>query len=170
MARMETFGKYIHSLFDGWVGVMSALALVLLFLPSTFPDKYRWCVWLASGVCFLIANFVVWRRESLRADIAEEKLTEIEEAKPRIILREPNAIHVEPIHIEHRMSGVPGHWKTVSFVKVRFVNNPPNSYPSSVAGCPALVPAPFAGTGWGFSFSFIPSLSHRTRQGWGHPM
>jgi len=97
VAGMGVFGKYIHSLFTGWTALMSALSLVLLFLPSTFPDKYRWCVWLAAALCFLAANFMAWAGEHRRTQQAETALAEIENARPQVVLREPNAIHVEQI-------------------------------------------------------------------------
>src|ERR1700676_225437 len=47
-------------------------------------------------------------------------LTEIENAKPSIVLRGPNAIHVENVSMGLRVSGVPHAEKNVPFVKVRF--------------------------------------------------
>jgi hypothetical protein len=133
VATIGTFGKYIRSLLTGWAALMSTVSLALLFLPTTFPDKYRWCIWLAAALCFAGANFMAWKHEYQKAQTVENKLNDIEEAKPKIELRQPNAIYVEPISIEHRISGVPGHWKTVPFVKMRFVNNPKINYPNSVA-------------------------------------
>jgi hypothetical protein len=70
-----------------------------------------------------ITNLETERDKYLRS------LTEIEKAKPNIVLRQPGAESVE--QVTRAINGKP--LTTVPFVKVRFVNQPTESYPGSIA-------------------------------------
>ena len=135
VARIGKIGKYAVEMLKGWAVLMSTLSVALLFVPLLLPNKIvqSWCIWLGAAFCFVVANFIVWNRGNQRAQVAEHALEEVEKAKPKIVLREPNAIHVQDIGMGIRVSGVPHTEKTVPFVKVRFVNKPKGNYPNSVA-------------------------------------
>lgn len=134
VAKLGAVGKYIVALFTGWAALMSVLALILVFLPSTFPDKYRWSIWLAAALCFVVANFMVWNRERKLATDATSRLAELETTKPHIVLREPNGIYFE--YVWHRFTGPNGNIireQHVPYLKVRFTNNPEHPSPMSEA-------------------------------------
>ena len=57
------------------------------------------------------------------------KLKQIEEAKPHIVLLEPDAAYIAPVNVQ----AVGNVMNTVSFMTVRFVNQPQGPFPNSVA-------------------------------------
>ena len=74
VSRMGYIGKYITELFRGWAVFLSTVAsLVFLFLPiffpgtfkdsSNIPSSYSWGL---SALCFLAANFIIWKREHVK--------------------------------------------------------------------------------------------------------
>jgi len=135
VSRMGSVGRYFVGLFSGWVALMSASSLILLFLPLLFPDRFRspsaipaWCIWLGAALCFLATNFMVWHREHKRAEHAETSLREIEKAKPCLKLMEPGAVYVEDVG-QSFSDGRTLYSQNAPFLKVRFVNDPPNSFP-----------------------------------------
>jgi hypothetical protein len=93
---------------------------------------WYWKIIILLGVnIFLVvegASRVVRKREKQR-DEYRLKLEEIEEAKPRIVLREPDVAYIEPVSIQ----AVGNVTNPVSFIKVRFVNQPQAPYPNAVA-------------------------------------
>lgn len=135
MERIGKIGKYVVGLLKGWASLLSTTSIILVFTPLLFPNKFApaWSIWLGAALCFSVANFIVWNREHERAQKSETALVQIENARPQIVLREPNAIHVEQVSMGNRVSGVPHPEKTVPFVKVRFINCPKGNYPNAVA-------------------------------------
>jgi hypothetical protein len=93
--------------------------------------------WYWKVIIMLVANIVLVVEEAFRAIRKREKqrdeyrlkLDEIEEAKPHIILREPDAAYIEPVNIQAVGNVV----NTVSFMTVRFVNKPHGPFPNAVA-------------------------------------
>jgi hypothetical protein len=86
----------------------------------------------------LVVNIILFVELSFRAvgkrerqrDEYYSKLQQIEQARPHIILREPHAEYVEPVHIQ----AVGNTTNSVSFIRVRFVNRPAGPpLPNSVA-------------------------------------
>jgi hypothetical protein len=82
VSRMGIVGKYFVELFKGWAILMSTLSLVFLFAPVLAPDKFKnssvvtpTSVWILSAICFLAANFIVWKREHDRAETEKAKNT-----------------------------------------------------------------------------------------------
>ena len=129
------YRKVLTELFRGWAVAMSTVtSLVFLFLPLLFPNSFRDSssvpasyVWVAAVVCFLAANFMVWRRE-------REKVEAVENGKPNIKLMQPDAVRSEDVY--QRFSDQKGallHEQVVPFLKVRFINDPKVSYPSANA-------------------------------------
>lgn len=103
-------------------------------------------LYLIALVIYLLVHFIrtPWKLDQKWATEVEclkterdkyaAKSKEIEDAKPRIVLREPNAIHVAPdVGIGPVVSGFLHPTRTVPFIKVRFVNRPKGNYPNSVA-------------------------------------
>lgn len=118
----------------------------ILYFPSVYsastPNKFNgqaavpaWCIWLGAAFCFLVANFMAWRREVRRAETAESKLHEISHATPRMKLKEPNPVYCETI--TQTFTAVPSgqivKQRQDTFLKIRFVNDPRLSVPSSKA-------------------------------------
>jgi hypothetical protein len=95
-------------------------------------QPWHWKVILLLGINILLvvegAAKAIRKRESQR-DAYRLKLHQIEEAKPRIVLREPHAAYMEPVNI-HAVGDV---LNNVSFMTVRFVNQPQPPFPNSVA-------------------------------------
>ena len=133
-------------LFKRWVVTANAI-LLAYSIATTFRDafspevqqKYQlnlllhhwsWQTWIAI---FAIGNFLVVlhgarlainRRDNERDAMARE-LEEIKNTKPRIRLKEPDAIYCEPV--DHNFKDQHGNvifTQTVPFLKVRFINDP----------------------------------------------
>ena len=81
------------------------------------------------GLLLEVSLRAVRKRESQR-DEYRVKLQQIEQARPHIVPCQPDAPYVEPVHIEATGNVT----NVVSFIKVRFVNNPIGPpFPNSVA-------------------------------------
>jgi hypothetical protein len=88
--------QYLFALFRGWAVSMSTVAsLVFLFLPIVLPGKFRdssavsaGYIWIAAAVCFLVANFLVWKHEHV---VLENELTK-NQAAPKIQISALNTI------------------------------------------------------------------------------
>ena len=101
------------------------------FAPFTdLPWHWKVIILLGINIFFLVegAARAIRKRERQR-DEYRLKLQQIEEAKPHIILREPDAAYIEPVNIQ----SVGNVMNTVSFMTVRFVNKPLGPFPNSVA-------------------------------------
>jgi hypothetical protein len=145
-SRRSVWGETLASpLTWGVNGVVALLAWndpIVRMVPATVDlfgyfaylsdQPWYWKVILLLGVNILLvvegAARAIRKRERQR-DAYRLKLHQIEEAKPHITLREPNAAYIEPVKI-HAIGDV---LNTVSFMTVRFVNKPLGPFPNSVA-------------------------------------
>jgi hypothetical protein len=130
-------------------GANAFLALLLWGdgIINTFPETYEYSRYLApitdlhwhwKVIITLVLNIILFVELSFRAvgkgerqrDEYYSKLQQIEQARPHIILREPHAEYVEPVHIQ----AVGSTTTAVSLIRVRFVNSPTGPpLPNSVA-------------------------------------
>lgn len=94
------------------VSVLAAIAMFIVAAGWAWLDEYRKA-----------------EAEKIRADNLAIKIDEIEQAKPKIKLREPSAIFTESV----RQSYGNNMFGDVPFLKANFVNDPPRPYPSAVA-------------------------------------
>jgi hypothetical protein len=113
----------------------------VLFLPLMLPSRFKDSsavpasyVWMLAAISFLAANFMVWKRERRRTEDAASRLREIENAKPRLMLKQPGAIYSELVTQTFRdETGTVLKQRVDNFLKVRFINDPSLSVPSSKA-------------------------------------
>jgi len=137
VSKWGNIGKYISALFQGWTAAMSAASLVLLFLPLFAPGKFKnssaILIWTLSALCFVAANYRVWRQEHDRANTAQAKLIEIDSAKPLIKLRNPDAFYLELVEQGFTLENGQKYVQQSPFLKVRFINAPPTSHEKAQA-------------------------------------
>lgn len=140
---MQTLGSPVV-----W-GANAVLALLLWgdVIVKTFPDTEDYFRYLApltdlpwhwKVIITLVVNVVLFVEVAFRAVRKRErqrdeyrlKLQQIDQARPHIVLRQPDAEYVEPVHIQ----AIGNITNVVSFIKVRFVNRPAGlPFPNSVA-------------------------------------
>jgi hypothetical protein len=101
----------------------------LAFLTD-LPLHWKIIVLLGANVLLVVegAAGAIRKRERQR-DEYRLKLEQIEEAKPHIVLRQPDAAYIEAVTIQ----AIGNVTNNVSFIKVRFSNKPPVPFPNSVA-------------------------------------
>jgi hypothetical protein len=87
------------------------------------PNLFWSCVRIAFGISALI---LIWQQVTAKRKI-EQRLVAIEEARPRIILKQPRAVYVENAV---RITGSSAQF-VAPFLKVRFVNEPAGPYPNA---------------------------------------
>ncbi len=107
-----------------WLFVLAiVLPYVVIFIPHILWKIYSSAAALHGGQLESI------RRLQSERESVENKLKEIEETKPNIVLREPGARHIEAISLNDGRVVV----LTAHFIKVRFVNRPTRNSPMSIA-------------------------------------
>jgi len=97
---------------------------------SDLPWHWKVIILLGANTFLVVegAAGVIRQREKQR-DEYRLKLQQVEEAKPRIILREPDVAYIEPVTIQ----AIGNLTNNVSFIRARFLNKPQGPYPNSVA-------------------------------------
>ena len=145
-SRLSVWGATLGSPLTWLVNAVIALLAWSDSITRIFPDTenflshlsflndlpWHWkIIILLSANIFLVVEGAarVIRKGERQRDKYRLKLEEIEEAKPQIILCEPDVAYIEPVTIQ----AVGNITNTVSFIKVRFVNQPQGPFPSSVA-------------------------------------
>jgi hypothetical protein len=101
----------------------------LAFL-NDLPWHWKLIILLGANIFLVVegAARAIRKRERQR-DEYRLKLKQIEEAKPHIVLLEPDAAYVAPVNVQ----AIGNVMNTVSFMTVRFVNQPQGPFPNSVA-------------------------------------
>ena len=114
-------------------GILSIFREVLLF---TAPDKVQEkpLFWASVRMAFILSAIGAWWIEHKTSSERAARLEEIERAKPKIKLKQPGAVHAEPtaLNFSDRQGSLVASF-TVPFLKVRFVNDPDDSYPAAKA-------------------------------------
>ncbi|PYX34485.1 MAG: hypothetical protein DMG80_01880 [Acidobacteria bacterium] len=101
----------------------------LAFL-NDLPLHWKIIVLLGANIFLVVEGAArVIRKEVIQRNEYHIKLKQIEEARPHIVLREPEAAYIAPVDVQ----AVGNVMNTVSFMAVRFVNQPQGPYPNSVA-------------------------------------
>ena len=124
--------------------ILATIAIVLTVVAAIYagnPDVsvriVRYSAWITgiSAACLIfVAQYGAWKCEREVAERAESKLEEIEKGKPKIKLKEPEAVYSEPVYQHFRdAQGTTLREQEVPFLKVRFINDPEESYPSANA-------------------------------------
>jgi hypothetical protein len=144
---------WMQTLGSPFVWAVNALLAVLLWgdlIASRFPETDEYFRYLAqvtdlpwhwkviitlavNVVLFVEVSFRAVRKREGQRDEYRTKLQLIDQARPHIVLRDPDAQYVEPMQIQ----AIGNVTNVVSFVRVRFVNKPvgpplPNSFAHSV--------------------------------------
>lgn len=98
---------------------------------TDLPWHWKVIITLAMNAVLLVeVAFRAVRKRERQRDEYRSKLQQIDQARPHIILREPNAQYVEPVRIQ----AIGDVTNVVSFMRVRFVNKPAGlPFPNSVA-------------------------------------
>jgi hypothetical protein len=105
--------------------------IAAFFVPST---RYRALFATLAVVAALVTCYRIWAKEYERAEDVNSRLDAIDKAKPRIMLKEPGAIHCESVTQTFRdETGRILKQRVDTFLKVRFINDPELSVPSSKA-------------------------------------
>ena len=105
-----------------------------LFSHLAFLNELQWywkiIILLGANIFLLVEGAARAIRKGERQRVEYRlKLKQIEEAKPHIVLREPDAAYIAPVNIE----AIGNVMNAVSFMTVRFVNQPQGPFPNSVA-------------------------------------
>ncbi len=98
---------------------------------NTLPWQWKVIITLAVNISlFLEVSLRAVRKRERQRDEYRMKLQAIEQARPHIVLCQPDAEYVEPVHIQ----AIGNVTNVVSFIKVRFANTPTGPpLPNSVA-------------------------------------
>lgn len=141
---------WLQTLGSPVVWAANAVLALLLWgdvIGTTLPDTQPYFLYLApltdlpwhwkviitlavNVVLFVEVAFRAVRKRERQRDEYRKKLQQIDQARPHIVLREPTAEYVEPVHIQ----AIGDVTNVVSFVTVRFVNKPGGlPFPNSVA-------------------------------------
>jgi hypothetical protein len=105
-----------------------------LFSRLAFLNELQWywkiIILLGANIFLLVEGAARAIRKGERQRVEYRlKLKQIEEAKPHIVLREPDAAYIAPVNIQ----AIGNVMNAVSFMTVRFVNQPQGPFPNSVA-------------------------------------
>jgi hypothetical protein len=122
------------------LGIFIVLALYLLYRTAPDTQTLAATCWVfgVSLILFIVAVFVraPWKLDQIRVHEIETLNQELNEerekqktARPKIILKEPNAFYVEQVA---QLQG-DGNTRFAPFLKVRFINEPEKAEPSAVA-------------------------------------
>ena len=99
--------------------------LYALYHGSLPPQHVFWsCTWIA----FALSASVLWYQEFSAKKRVQLSLKRIEEARPRIVPREPNPVSITTVRFGEsgrRLFDAP-------FVRIRFTNDPLHSYPGAM--------------------------------------
>jgi hypothetical protein len=133
---MKLWGKHIAG------PIMAAITIIFVIISAvvggdatTAARLVKWSAWLtgiAAVLLMLRAQYDAWIENTVRAETFEARLKKIDEAKPALKLNLPNAVYVEEVY--QRFTDGKGnvlHEQTASFLKVRFINDPIQPYPSA---------------------------------------
>jgi hypothetical protein len=114
-------------------GILSIFREFLLFMaPEKVQEKPLF--WASVRVAFVLSAAIAWWVEHRRSSERAAQLEEIERAKPKIKLKQPGAIYIEPVGLNFSdRQGRSVITFNVPFLKVRFVNEPEHSYPAAKA-------------------------------------
>jgi len=104
---------------------------------TTTATGAKYIAWITGGVSaflVLVAQFQVWSEEREKYETEAKRLEKIENEKPRLVLKEPDAAYCETVS----QSFGDGTGKILkqridNFLKIRFINDPELSVPSSKA-------------------------------------
>jgi len=125
--------------------ILALVAIVAVFVNARYANDTtatatvaKYIAWITGGVsAFLVfvAQYQAWDGEREKYESEGRKLAEIEQGKPRITLKEPAAVYTEPVYhrFTNTLTGEVLREQNVPFLKVGFINDPPNSYPSANA-------------------------------------
>jgi hypothetical protein len=93
--------------------------------------------WITGGMSALlifVAQYETWSIERNKYEEKAHKLDQIEHGKPRLLLKEPGAIHCEVVTQTFRNGlGRVIKQRVDTFIKVRLINDPESSVPSAKA-------------------------------------
>jgi hypothetical protein len=153
---MHTRRKYYRAIFGRWWGIVNGLwtllssveTLVDHYASKAFQEswnaawiapKWGWRVWglgvVASTAVFAIEySYRCIRQEESKTETEQQKLDQIEKAKPKIKLKDSDAVYTEPI--AQRFTDSEGRvlmQRVDRFLKVRFINDPDTSLPAAKA-------------------------------------
>jgi hypothetical protein len=128
--------RFLVAVWSDWLARMSGpltvpFTIAAFFVPSAV---YRVLFATLAVVAALLTCYRIWAKEYERAESVTSKLDAIERAQPRLMLKEPGAIYCESVTQTFRdVAGRIVKQRVDRFLKVRFINNPGLSVPSSKA-------------------------------------
>jgi hypothetical protein len=124
--------------------VLALVAIVAVFVNARYANDAtatatvaKYVAWITGGISVLlifVAQYEAWSTERDKYEVESKKLERLENEKPRLVLKEPGAIHCETV--SQRFWDVNGRIvkeRIDTFLKVRFINDPELSVPSSKA-------------------------------------
>lgn len=118
------FVVFVVALMSGILSIVREL--YGLYHGALPPQNLFWsCTWIA----FVVSAGILIRQEYTARRKAEKALADIENARPRIILKQPKAVYIEK---DVQIAGADAQF-VAPFLKVRFVNDPSAPYPNSKA-------------------------------------
>lgn len=101
---------------------------IILVYAAMFFAYFSWHILRTPWKMDADRRTTIWLLEE-RNNTLQTEINQIHEVKPKIILREPGAKHVETITLSRRGVIV----AIAPFVSVRFINKPTGNFPNSVA-------------------------------------
>ena len=135
---MKLWGNHIAGPILAAITILFVIVSALVSGDSTTTAKLvKWSAWVTgiATVCLMFrAQYDTWTQTAERAEIAEARLKEIENAKPVLKLNTPDAVYVESVMQWFKdNSGTLIHEQETPFLKIRFVNDPETPYPTANA-------------------------------------
>jgi hypothetical protein len=124
--------------------ILALVAIIAAFVNARYATDAtatatvaKYIAWITGGIsAFLlfVAQYEAWSEERNKYEVEAGKLEGIEKGKPKLKLREPGAIYSELVYQNFRNAqGALLHEQLVPFLKVRFINDPDEPYPSANA-------------------------------------
>ena len=125
--------------------ILALVAIVAVFVNARYANDatataaaaeyVAWITGALSGFLIFVAQYQAWSGERNNFEAASKKLEKIENEKPRLLLKQPGAISCESITqtFGDVRSGKVLKQRVDLFLKVRFINDPELSVPSSKA-------------------------------------
>ena len=127
--------------------ILALVAIIAVFVNALYANdatttatvaKYiAWITGGISGFLVFVAQYQTWDKERDKYEAEARKLEEIEKAKPNMRLKEPGGVYVEPVFQRFTHKSPDGKLivrdQTVPYLKVRFINDPKEPYPSANA-------------------------------------
>ena len=108
-------------------GILSLVRELYGMYAGNLPPRNLF--WSCTLIAFVISSFILWWRENKARTTAEKALADIENARPRIILKQPDPIYIEDVVF----GGLNMKGFVTDFLKVRLVNTPSAPHPNSNA-------------------------------------